>query len=80
LQYLSLCIHHIPSKRGEAENMELDELEDIQLNEIEALKAIFMDDFKIVENKTAWKVSFVFFSYLMEYINHLLYPHILTSH
>ncbi|KAH8550420.1 kinase-like domain-containing protein [Umbelopsis sp. PMI_123] len=37
---------------------ELSELHEIQTNEIEALKAIFMDDFKEVEEKkTAWNVA-----------------------
>lgn len=36
---------------------EINELHEIQTNEIEALKAIFMDDFKEVEEKkTAWNV------------------------
>lgn len=37
--------------------MDLEELKEIQLNEIEALKAIFMDDYRDVVNKTAWKVN-----------------------
>ncbi|KAI8390963.1 kinase-like domain-containing protein [Radiomyces spectabilis] len=37
--------------------MDLDEIKEIQQNEIEALKAIFMDDYEEVINKTAWKVS-----------------------
>lgn len=37
--------------------MDLEELKEIQLNEIEALKAIFMDDYREVVNKTAWKVT-----------------------
>lgn len=32
------------------------ELKEVQENEIEALKAIFMEDFHEVVNKTAWKV------------------------
>ncbi|KAI8582596.1 hypothetical protein K450DRAFT_226018 [Umbelopsis ramanniana AG] len=37
---------------------EINELHEIQTNEIEALKAIFMDDFKEVEEKkTAWNVA-----------------------
>lgn len=32
------------------------ELKGYQNDEIEALKAIFMDDFQEVVNKTAWKV------------------------
>lgn len=36
---------------------ELSELHEIQTNEIEALKAIFMDDFtEVEEKKTAWNV------------------------
>lgn len=34
-----------------------EELKEIQENEIEALKAIFMEDYHEVENKTAWKVN-----------------------
>lgn len=41
--------------------MDLEELKEIQLNEIEALKAIFMDDYREVVNKTAWKVIPFFF-------------------
>ncbi|KAI9264773.1 kinase-like domain-containing protein [Sporodiniella umbellata] len=37
--------------------MNFEELQEIQSNEIEALKAIFMDDFKEVVNKSAWKVA-----------------------
>lgn len=37
--------------------MDLDELYEIQQNEIEALKAIFMDDYKEVVNQTPWKAS-----------------------
>lgn len=37
--------------------MNLEELKEIQQNEIEALKAIFMEDYQEVVNKTAWKVS-----------------------
>lgn len=37
--------------------MNFEELQEIQTNEIEALKAIFMDDFKEVVNKSAWKVK-----------------------
>lgn len=36
--------------------MDLDELHDIQQNEIEALKAIFMEDYEEVVNQTPWKV------------------------
>lgn len=36
--------------------MNLEELKEIQTNEIEALKAIFMEDYQEVVNKTAWKV------------------------
>lgn len=37
---------------------ELNELHEIQCNEIEALKAIFMDDFiEVEQKKTAWNVS-----------------------
>ncbi|KAI8975061.1 hypothetical protein BDF20DRAFT_988622 [Mycotypha africana] len=38
-------------------NIDFEELKEIQANEIEALKAIFMDDFRQVEQKTAWKVT-----------------------
>ncbi|KAI8080591.1 kinase-like domain-containing protein [Thamnidium elegans] len=37
--------------------MDLEELKQVQENEIEALKAIFMEDYHPVVNKTAWKVS-----------------------
>ncbi|KAF7724671.1 hypothetical protein EC973_000843 [Apophysomyces ossiformis] len=37
--------------------MDLEELHDIQQNEIEALKAIFMEDYHEVVNKSAWKVT-----------------------
>ncbi|CAO3646522.1 unnamed protein product [Mucor hiemalis] len=37
--------------------MDLEDLKEIQLNEIEALKAIFMDNYREVVNKTAWKVT-----------------------
>lgn len=37
--------------------MNFEELKEIQTNEIEALKAIFMDDFREVTNKSAWKVK-----------------------
>ncbi|GAB5588590.1 eukaryotic translation initiation factor 2-alpha kinase [Umbelopsis nana] len=47
---------------------ELSELHEIQSNEIEALKAIFMDDFKEVEEKkTAWNVA----TQNIEFIIHL---------
>lgn len=36
--------------------MDLEELKQVQENEIEALKAIFMEDYHPVVNKTAWKV------------------------
>lgn len=39
------------------EKMNFEELKEIQTNEIEALKAIFMDDFREVTNKSAWKVK-----------------------
>ncbi|KAG1140239.1 hypothetical protein G6F37_009236 [Rhizopus arrhizus] len=38
--------------------MNFEELKEIQTNEIEALKAIFMDDFREVTNKSAWKVTY----------------------
>ncbi|KAI8639080.1 kinase-like domain-containing protein [Parasitella parasitica] len=38
-------------------NIDFQQLKEIQENEIEALKAIFMEDFQEVVNKTAWKVS-----------------------
>jgi translation initiation factor 2-alpha kinase 4 len=34
-----------------------EELEEVQKNELEALKAIFMDDYQEVINKSAWKVK-----------------------
>ena len=37
--------------------MDLAELKEIQTNEMEALKAIFMDDFEEVKTKIAWKVG-----------------------
>ncbi|KAG0168524.1 hypothetical protein DFQ29_010105, partial [Apophysomyces sp. BC1021] len=36
--------------------MDLEELHDIQQNEIEALKAIFMEDYHEIVNQSAWKV------------------------
>jgi translation initiation factor 2-alpha kinase 4 len=39
--------------------MDLDELYDIQQNEIEALQAIFMEDYQAVTNNP-WKVSSLF--------------------
>ncbi|KAI8983703.1 kinase-like domain-containing protein [Pilobolus umbonatus] len=48
--------------------MNLEELKERQSYEIEALKAIFMDDYVEVENKTAWKVTHVD----PEFILHLL--------
>lgn len=36
--------------------MDLKELKEIQENEIEALQAIFMEDYHEVVNETAWKV------------------------
>lgn len=41
--------------------MNLEELKEIQTNEIEALKAIFMEDYQEVVNKTAWKVYWLLF-------------------
>ncbi|KAI8373908.1 kinase-like domain-containing protein [Blakeslea trispora] len=38
-------------------NMDLEELKGIQENEIEALKAIFMEDYHEVAHQTAWKVA-----------------------
>ncbi|KAL0139396.1 kinase-like domain-containing protein [Mucor lusitanicus] len=38
-------------------NIDFESLKEVQQNEIEALKAIFMEDFHEVVNKTAWKVS-----------------------
>ncbi|KAG1078367.1 hypothetical protein G6F42_024301 [Rhizopus arrhizus] len=38
-------------------NIDFETLKEVQQNEIEALQAIFMDDFHEVVNKTAWKVS-----------------------
>ncbi|KAI9476503.1 MAG: kinase-like domain-containing protein, partial [Benjaminiella poitrasii] len=37
--------------------VDFEELKEIQQNEIEALKAIFMDDYHEVVNKSAWKVA-----------------------
>ncbi|RUS33243.1 hypothetical protein BC938DRAFT_472418 [Jimgerdemannia flammicorona] len=37
--------------------MDVSDLLERQRNELEALKAIFMDDFEVVQNKTAWKVN-----------------------
>jgi len=37
-------------------NIDFETLKEVQQNEIEALQAIFMDDFHEVVNKTAWKV------------------------
>lgn len=53
------------------------ELKEVQENEIEALKAIFMEDFHEVVNKTAWKVcrkrqEFVF-SCQVQFSNPFLY-------
>lgn len=39
--------------------MDLDDIREIQENEIEALKAIFMDDYRQVVNQTPWKACFV---------------------
>lgn len=38
-----------------------EELHEIQDYEVEALKAIYMDDFKDVEVKGAWNVCFICF-------------------
>lgn len=38
-------------------NIDFESLKEIQQNEIEALQAIFMEDFHQVVNKTAWKVN-----------------------
>lgn len=38
-------------------NFNFEELKEIQHNEIEALQAIFMEDYHEVVNKTAWKVK-----------------------
>jgi translation initiation factor 2-alpha kinase 4 len=55
---------------------ELNELHEIQSNEIEALKAIFMDDFQDVEEKkTAWNVRYFCIIYL-----HLLCSFIRSDH
>ena len=49
--------------------MDLGELHEIQENEIEALKAIFMEDYVEVANQTPWKVRFFsFFCTLSIYI------------
>lgn len=37
--------------------IDFESLKEVQQNEIEALKAIFMEDFHEVVNKTAWKVK-----------------------
>jgi translation initiation factor 2-alpha kinase 4 len=39
-------------------NIDFEELKEIQTNEIEALKAIFMEDYHEVVHKTAWKVNY----------------------
>lgn len=38
-------------------DINFEELKEIQTNEIEALKAIFMEDYHEVVQKTAWKVN-----------------------
>lgn len=45
--------------------MDVSELLERQHDELEVLKAIFMDDFEFVKNKTAWKVFFFFWLYDM---------------
>ncbi|KAI9015775.1 kinase-like domain-containing protein [Phycomyces nitens] len=50
--------------------MDLEALHEIQENEIEALKAIFMEDYQEVVDQTAWKIK----SNVPEFILHLV-PH-----
>lgn len=44
--------------------MDLDDIREIQENEIEALKAIFMDDYREVVNQTPWKACFIVIGFI----------------